>query len=450
MKRLMLSLVVLLFSVLALQAEENITVEFDVKNPVASNVVMVYHMSINEYPLSVEGKAKAELNGMDAVYAKVYYGQNFRTVYMQKGDRLTISFDGNDFDNTFSVKGGNEKANTYLGRMQLMGLPDQTYAQNFDEFRQSVEQKIASMVRLLKVRKFAAADKFEKMEEGRITYFYANALLMYPVSHMYMTGDTASVVNKDYLDTVKKYVREDDDLADLDEYRNFMIETSHVFDEANRGVRQMYPKTLAEMSYIGERMSSDKVRESLIHFLAFTYVEGNGTDNITDLQNLYYTYVTSPVLNEQFKQACAKWDKAAVGRPSPDFNGVDINGRTFRVRDFRGKYVYIDMWATWCGPCQKELPYLKKLEEKYQGRNITFLGLSIDKDKAKWEARVKSGALCGTQLHIGTGTQFQKDYKIGGIPHFILLAPNGRIVNANMTRPSSDDTEKILNSLKGL
>ena len=108
------------------------------------------------------------------------------------------------------------------------------------------------------------------------------------------------------------------------------------------------------------------------------------------------------------------------------------------------------MWATWCGPCQKELPFLKKLEEKYKDRNIVFVGLSIDQDKAKWTDRVKSGALSGTQLYIGKGTKFQSDYRISGIPRFILLDPNGRIVNPDMTRPSSEDTEKILNSQPGL
>lgn len=306
------------------------------------------------------------------------------------------------------------------------------------------------MKRLLKARKFAADDKFLKMEEGRITYFYANAFLMYPVSHTYLTQDTTLVLGKDYYNTLRQYVKEDDDLADNDEYRNYMIETAHVFDEAGKNIRQLYPKVLAEMSYIGENTKSDKVRESLIHFLAFTYVEGNGVENITDLQNLYYTYVTSPRLNDIFKKACAKWDKAAVGRPSPMFKGVDVNGKEMTLRDFRGKYIYIDMWATWCGPCQKELPFLKKLEEKFKGRNIVFVGLSIDQDKAKWAARVKSGALSGTQLYIGKGSKFQSDYRISGIPRFILLDPNGRIVNPDMTRPSSEDTEKILNSQSGL
>lgn len=449
MKNRILSLLLFLLAAVNMHAAEGITVRFDVKNPVLSNVVLVYHMSVNEFPLT-DGKATVQLDGMDALYANVYYGEKTKNVYLQKGDDVTISFDANDFDNTFAVKGGNEKAIDYLNKIQLTGLPNEVYIQPWSEFKATVDKKIASMKRLLKARKFAADDKFLKMEEGRITYFYANAFLMYPVSHTYLTQDTTLVLGKDYYDTLRQYVKEDDDLADNDEYRNYMIETAHVFDEAGKNIRQLYPKVLAEMSYIGENTKSDKVRESLIHFLAFTYVEGNGVENITDLQNLYYTYVTSPRLNEIFKKACAKWDKAAVGRPSPMFKGVDVNGKEMTLRDFRGKYIYIDMWATWCGPCQKELPFLKKLEEKFKGRNIVFVGLSIDQDKAKWAARVKSSALSGTQLYIGKGSKFQSDYRISGIPRFILLDPNGRIVNPDMTRPSSEDTEKILNSQPGL
>ncbi len=439
----------MLLCAVGIKANDGITVRFDVKNAVLGNVVLVYHHSVNEFALA-DGKGMAQLDGMDALYAKLFYGEKSRDIYLQSGDDMTIAFDANDFDNTFAVKGGNEKAIDYLGKIQLVNLPDESYALPWTQFKKAIDGKMASMKRLLKVRRFAADDKFQKMEEGRITYFYANAFLMYPVSHLYLTQDTTMTLGNDYYDTLREYVKEDADLADIDEYRNYMIETSHVLDEAGKDIRQYYPKVLAEMNYIGEHFDNEKVRESLIHHLAFTYVEGNGTDNIADLRNIYYTYVTSPYLNAIFKQACAKWDKAAVGKPSPDFKGVDINGKQMSLKDFRGKYVYIDMWATWCGPCQKELPFLKKLAEKYKGRNITFVGLSIDADKTKWEARVKSGALCGTQLYIGKGSRFQADYRISGIPRFILLDPNGRIVNPDMTRPSSDDTEKILNSMPGM
>ncbi len=449
MKTKITTFLLLLLIAVSIKASDNITLRFDIKNAVLNNVVLVYHQSVNEFSLDA-GRATVQLDDMDALYAKVFYGEKNRDIYLQRGDDMTISFDANDFDNTFSVTGGNDKAVDYLGKIQLVNLPDDNYALPWEQFKKAVINKMHSMKRLLNVRKFPADDKFQKMEEGRITYFYANAFLMYPVSHLYLTQDTTMVLRADYYNTLSEYAKEDSDLVDIDEYRNYMIETSHVLDETAKDIRQYYPKVLAEMNFIIEHFNNEKVREALIQHLAFTYVEGNGTDDITDLQNLYYTYVTSPSLNAIFKQACAKWDKAAVGRPSPDFKGEDINGKQMSLRDFRGKYVYIDMWATWCGPCQKELPYLEKLEKKFRGRNITFVGLSIDADKAKWEARVKSGELCGTQLYIGRGSKFQADYRISGIPRFILLDPNGRIVNPDMTRPSSEDTEKILNAQQGL
>lgn len=450
MKRIAISLLLTLLLAAGARAADGIRVKFDVRNATAGTVALVHHVTVSELPLTADGKAECRLSDIDAVYAKVYYGEQFRQLYLQSGDEVTVSFDAADFAGTFAVSGGNERAIDYLNKTQLLNLPDDTYALPYKDFLKKVEEKTASMLRLLKVRKFGTADKFAKMEEGRITYFYASALLMYPVGHLYLTQDTAYTPDAAYYKSVRKYVREDADLVDVDEYRAFIVEAAHILDEANRHVRQIYPKTVAEMNYIGEHYKSDKVRQALIHHLALTYVEGNGTDNISDLENVYYAYVTSPALLAAYRQARARWDVAAAGRPSPDFTGVDIDGRPHTLRDFRGKYVYIDMWATWCAPCRKELPFLKQLAERFAGRNICFLGLSIDEDKAKWEARVRDGGLCGTQLHIGSGTQFQRDYKIGGIPHFILLDPLGRIVSASMTRPSSADTERILNSLQGL
>ena len=108
------------------------------------------------------------------------------------------------------------------------------------------------------------------------------------------------------------------------------------------------------------------------------------------------------------------------------------------------------MWATWCGPCKREMPYLKELEKKMEGKNITFLGLSTDEDKAAWEKMVKSGELSGVQLLLGRGSQFQRDYNINGIPHFILIDPDGKIINPKTVRPSSPDAEKILNALPNI
>lgn len=123
-KRKIAYLLMLLMASMSIHAADGIKVHFDVKNPVASTVVLVYNMSINEFPLTDDGKATADIEGIDALYAKVYYGEKFKNIYLQSGDEMTVAFDASDFDNTFSVKGGNEKAVDYLNKIQLTGLPD--------------------------------------------------------------------------------------------------------------------------------------------------------------------------------------------------------------------------------------------------------------------------------------------------------------------------------------
>lgn len=153
--------------------------------------------------------------------------------------------------------------------------------------------------------------------------------------------------------------------------------------------------------------------------------------------------------------------KEFAGKPSPTFkNYENYNGGTSSLKDFRGKYVYIDVWATWCGPCKVEIPYLKKIEQKFHDKNIEFISISVDdarrsgtmaKAYKDWRAMVKDKNLTGTQLITGNGwdVDFVKDYKINGIPRFILIDPRGNIIDPDAPRPSSAKLNKILEDLLG-
>lgn len=140
-----------------------------------------------------------------------------------------------------------------------------------------------------------------------------------------------------------------------------------------------------------------------------------------------------------------------VGTPSPSFDYENHKGGKTSLESLKGKYVYIDVWATWCGPCIAEIPFLKKVEEAYHGKNIEFVGISIDKakDHDKWKQFVVKKQLVGIQLFADNdwNTQFVKDYQINGIPRFILIGPDGEIVNADAPRPSSPELVKTLDSL---
>src|SRR5690606_35216219 len=128
------------------------------------------------------------------------------------------------------------------------------------------------------------------------------------------------------------------------------------------------------------------------------------------------------------------------------------------LADLKGKYVYVDVWATWCGPCKVEIPSLKSLENNYKGKKIQFVSVSIDDDtshgswenaKTKWKNMVSDKELTGIQLFAPNGWQseFVKSYKINGIPRFILIDPNGNIVNADAPRPSDPKLVELFNEL---
>ena len=139
------------------------------------------------------------------------------------------------------------------------------------------------------------------------------------------------------------------------------------------------------------------------------------------------------------------------GKPSPKFSYPDINGKNVNLDDLKGKYVYIDVWATWCGPCKREIPYLKELEHEYENKNITFVALSIDtqENKGKWEKMVAERDLKGVQVLADNdwNSQFVLDYRITGIPRFILIDPNGNIISHDAPRPSQPELKELFATL---
>ncbi|MEO9512114.1 MAG: TlpA disulfide reductase family protein [Flavobacteriaceae bacterium] len=141
---------------------------------------------------------------------------------------------------------------------------------------------------------------------------------------------------------------------------------------------------------------------------------------------------------------------AMKGQASPKF--VDYEnyaGGTTSLDDLKGKYVYIDMWATWCAPCIAEIPSLKELEKAYHGKNIEFVSISVDrkKDYEAWKTMVNDKELGGIQLYSNRDESFGKAYMISGIPRFILIDPQGNIVSADALRPSDSKLTALFNSL---
>ncbi|RPD93039.1 TlpA family protein disulfide reductase [Aureibaculum marinum] len=142
----------------------------------------------------------------------------------------------------------------------------------------------------------------------------------------------------------------------------------------------------------------------------------------------------------------------AKGKPSPTFKYPNTKGELISLEDFKGKYVYVDVWATWCAPCIQQIPALKQLHKDYEGKNLEIVSLSIDKmeDKEKWKNMVAEKNLTGTQIMADNEwhSDFVKSYGITGIPRFILIDPEGNIVDNNAPRPTDPALRTLLSELE--
>ena len=445
-----LALALIIAAGCATGAGSDVALTVSVNSPVADDVVAVCHNDIHTLKLDESGTAVLNLSGIDAAYLTLYHGRQYIKLYVEGGDDASLTFDGGNMAGSFVIEGGKPAAAKYLNNVKLIPLPDEDYALPFDEYRTRLAGKEADAVKLLEAMDLSGEGSFKKVEAARIKYAYGSALLMYPVGHMIMSADPDFKPEQSYYDFIASYVVEDELFAALDEYREFVSEAMHVLDADNRELTDIYPKTVAQMRYAADHLKNPQVKAVIMHHIATRYVDNFGVKDIDELKNLYYTYVTDPAMSAAFEAKFERWDLSRPGRMSPGFRAVDIEGKTWTLNDFRGKYVYIDMWATWCAPCRQEMPHLKRLEAQFKDAQIVFLGLSVDSDKAKWEKMASSGDLTGTQLYLGTQSSFQEAYRIEGIPRFILLDKNGVIISNDMSRPSEPKTAETLNSLDGI
>ncbi len=382
----------------------------------------------------------------------LYDGKNPVFLNLQPGFNLNIKYDANNFENTLSITGHGFEVNNYLiakrkTQRELFGNPNETYLLNEADFTKKAAMVKNGLLDVLADTK-GLENAFVEKETRDINYIYLSFLNDYKNAHAYFTKNQDFKPSESFLKDFEGFnYTNEEDFKESSNYKRLV--TDYFTKEARKLAKEQAMESDLAFVKTVSNIKSESIKNGLLY--EFANFNMNYSKDIDSFYEAFIANSTNEAHNEIITEKYAKLTALAKGKPSPKFvNYENYQGGTTSLDDLKGKYVYIDVWATWCGPCKREIPFLKEVEEKFHDKNIEFVSVSIDQmaDHDKWKAMVQSKELGGMQLMADKdwNSSFVKDYQIQGIPRFILIDPNGNIVDPNAPRPSNPKLETLLNS----
>ncbi|CAL2085195.1 TlpA disulfide reductase family protein [Tenacibaculum sp. 190524A05c] len=377
-------------------------------------------------------------------------GKERSEIYLQDGYELTLDMDAKEFDETIKYSGNGSDVNNYLSQkfmtkekagstFQLYSMDEDKYLSTMNTLKEDLEKSLENV-----------DAKFAKQEKVNLNYEHLNHLTQYEPAHGYFTKNRDFKVSESFPNAIEGIDLNNEEHYKL--YNSYKGIVGYGFakvarENAKKNGTSYETEAIAHL----KELKSDVIKNDILNgFVRQVSVMNPNAEAL-------YKGIMEISTDEKLKERLTKQYNAiltlAEGKDSPVFVNYENNaGGTTSLADLKGKYVYIDVWATWCKPCKDEIPHLKKVEEKYHDKNIEFVSISIDeeKDHELWKKMIKDESLGGTQLMADAawGSKFVQEYQINGIPRFILIDPTGKIVKSYAPRPSDKKLIELFDGLK--
>ncbi len=157
-------------------------------------------------------------------------------------------------------------------------------------------------------------------------------------------------------------------------------------------------------------------------------------DGALELLSLFEKNYSGSIYYKSCKSMIANKNCVQVGSIAPDFSCTDSNNKMISLSDYRGKYVLLEFWSSWCGPCRSEVPFLVKAYEKYKKLGLEIIGISLDINKATWRKTIEEKKFSWIQIcdFKGHFNEIAVLYTVNSVPNNFLINPEGRIIAKNL------------------
>ena len=318
------------------------------------------------------------------------------------------------------------------------------------------EQKLQDSLINLVFTKRPNADKyfgtFKQMIDVDKQSIALYTLLEHLAMNKYTKEKMLSLVQENLPPAFKKGISNDLYL-NAEDYKNWLL-ASHL--SYRRQLEKIQDSTLAKQPEYGLKSIKETFNGKVLAYYLYKSIRSsiNSPKSIEALNTSkkrmepYYASLSIAGYKTELKEILTEKEKqlmqVQIGKPAPAFALLTPDGKELKLADFKGKVVYIDLWASWCAPCRQAMPDFKKLYEKYKNNEqMAFIGIAVSDGEKEWRQALKEEMPNWIQLIDKEGI-VKKSYIANAIPKYILIDKNGNIVSFDAPGPENPVTEKLL------
>ena len=443
MKKITLILLTTLIVSCHKKPSKNIVISGKITNAVSETASILFADGKSDATdsLSESNNFKIEFYLEKAKYVSFKHGPETTAMYVKPGDNIQLTINSNEFDETIFYTGSSASnflakkylLNEKLDRKTLFGLSEKDFISEVNRIENNLNT----------ILNYELDKTFKKSEEKSIWIEWAIAKLNYQRYHESIT-DSSIILSKDYFDFVSEI-----DLNDpiyLENYNSFNFLKTYVISQKKSQDKNYM---LSSLEFLNSRFESQKTKDTLSMVMMKNYLDEENLSEIKEVLKSFKKIHSDTNIVREISKLANEMTLLNAGNKAIDFTYPNKSGKEVSLSDFIGSFVYVDVWATWCGPCKREIPDLIKLEKDYHDKNIVFMSVSVDEqsDHQVWLDMIDERKLGGIQLFAAGWSKIAKDYHIKGIPRFMLFDPQGNIIDTKTTRPSDPLTRVLFEQI---